>query len=90
MSLFADLFNHELLFRVWDFAFLEGSAFDSNKLPYFLTAVAVMFLNAHGPSIMKVCKTKFDVDLYLSLAAKFDLDCDAFLASTVALYYSYL
>lgn len=49
-----------------------------------------MFLNAHGPSIMKVCKTKFDVDLYLSLAAKFDLDCDAFLASTVALYYSYL
>lgn len=90
LSLFADLFNHELLFRVWDFAFLEGSAVNANKYPYFLTAVLVTFLHAHANSMMKVCKTKSDIDLYLSLAAKFDLDCDSFIAASVALYYSYL
>lgn len=26
LSLFADLFNHELLYRIWDFLFLEGSS----------------------------------------------------------------
>lgn len=70
-----------MLFRIWDIACIEGtSTHDGHKIAYFLAATCVTFLVSHASSLMSVCKTRKEVELYLAVAAKFDLSCDTFIA----------
>ncbi|KAL4437898.1 hypothetical protein ABPG74_001069 [Tetrahymena malaccensis] len=86
LSYFSDLFNHELLFRIWDYLFVEGSSKNTLKATYFAIAVMIHFLEKNSKSIVAKCKSKKDTLLYLQLAARFDFDCDNFISEAVKLY----
>lgn len=90
LCLFGDFFNNELLFRVWDYLFIEGSSKNLLKITYFGMAVMVNFFCKNSVNIMLVCVTLHDIHLYLSLAAKFDVDCDTFLEESIHLYTTFI
>ncbi|EAS01795.2 hypothetical protein TTHERM_00564410 (macronuclear) [Tetrahymena thermophila SB210] len=86
LSYFSDLFNHELLFRIWDYLFVEGSSKNTLKATYFGIAVMIHFLDKNSKSIVSKCKSKKDTLLYIQLAARFEFDCDNFISEAVKLY----
>ncbi|KAL4487494.1 hypothetical protein ABPG72_007014 [Tetrahymena utriculariae] len=86
LSYFSDLFNHELLFRIWDYLFVEGSSKNTLKATYFGIAVMINFLDKNSKSIIAKFKSKKDTLLYLQLAARFQFDCDNFISESVKLY----
>lgn len=65
LCFFADLFNHELLFRIWDYLFVEGSSQNPLKSTYFGMAVLIHFFNKNSINLMKVCKSRPETYLYL-------------------------
>lgn len=86
LSFFADLFNHEVLFRVWDVAFVESSSVYRKKIAYYFIAVMTTFLSMNAGVILRTGASTEKVRLVLSLAGKFDMDCDAFIKASMELY----
>lgn len=69
-SLFSDLFNPGLVFRIWDLLFFEGSGQSQHQCNKLIIGIIFQVLRDCKPLILKAKKSA-DINLILNLYCKF-------------------